>query len=238
MSAESLKDKMRDFTAGKLKSVNLSSEDLAYGSDGGKPGASGPVIADIPKEAKNDAFSVADTTGDVHANMLTSFIDDKIDITDSERAAFLDAIVTGGRYEQPFSIFGGKITGVFRCRKVAESDGINAWLGHCTNTKKIDVQIEYMSLMRNAILAAQVKSLRGLINEDFPEMAGPLAPARSADGKDVKEPGWVPMMNAWGDRPEALVTAIHFELQKFERRYWTMVVAAGNQNFWNPAASI
>ena len=109
------------------------------------------------------------------------------------------------------------------------------------NNGKADARIEYLTLMRNAILAAQVKSLRGMVNEDLPELKRPYGPTRVADGDKgdrVEPPGWVAMADSWGNRPEALVTALHNELQLFERRYWAMVMDAGNQNFWNPAASI
>lgn len=246
MSAESLKEKMRDFANGSAKSVRITGADLAgesagpdrRGESAGAGGTTGTVEADVPKEAKTDVFTEADATSEMHRDMTPSFIDEKIDISEDDRAAFLQAIVTGGRYEREFSLFGGKLRGVFRCRKVQESDGIIAWLSHLVNAKRLDARIEYMTMMRNAILAAQVKSLRGLVNEDFPELVAPYGPARSPDGKEVVEPGWLGVARSWGERPEALVTAIHMELQKFEKRYWAMVMDSGNQNFWNPAPSI
>ena len=241
MSAESLKEKMREFNEGKIGSVNVTGADLSRGaSDAGDAGGptTGTVEAQVPEEAKKDVFSDAGATSDLHRGMSASFIEDKIDITDDDRDAFLRAIVTGGRYERSFSLFGGKLTGVFRCRKIAESDGIIAWITHLVNSQKIDARVEYLTLMRNALLATQVKSLRGIVSEDFPELVAPYAPTRSDDGKTIIEPGWVPLANAWGERPEALVTALHAELSKFEQRYWAMIMDASNQNFWNPAASI
>ncbi len=246
MSAESLKEKMRDFAAGNAKSIRVTSADLAGDSgragDGGGDGAGGAtrgtVEADVPNEAKTDVFTEADATSEMHRDMAPSFIEDKIDISEDDRAAFLQAIVTGGRYERDFALFGGRLRGVFRCRKVQESDGIISWLSHLVNAKRLDARIEYMTMMRNAILACQVKSLRGLVNEDFPELAVPYGPTRSDDGKEVVEPGWLGVAQSWAERPEALVTAVHMELQKFEKRYWAMVMDSGNQNFWNPAPSI
>jgi len=244
MSAETLKEKMREFEAGKVGSVKVTGADLAAegaaGSDGAGP-TQGTVQADVPEEAKTDAFSHAGATADLHQGMTPSFLQDKVDITEDDREAFLKAIVTGERYERPFSLFGGKLTGTLRCRKIAESDGIIAWLSHCVNKGKADARIEYLTLMRNAMLAAQVKSLRGMVSEDFPELKEPYGPTRVADGDKgdrIVEPGWVAMAESWGGRPEALVTALHNELQLFEKRYWAMVMDAGNQNFWNPAASI
>ena len=242
MSAETLKEKMKEFAEGKIGSVKVTGADLASGGTGAQDEPAtekhGTVQADVPDEAKSDVFSHAGATSDLHQGMTPSFLEDKIDITEEDREAFLRAIVTGDRYERPFSLFGGKLTGVFRCRKIVESDGIIAWLSHCVNNGKADARIEYLTLMRNAVLAAQVKSLRGMVSEDFPELAAPYGPTRSADGKTVETPGWVAMADSWGSRPEALVTALHNELQLFEKRYWAMVMDAGNQNFWNPAASI
>ena len=244
MSAETLKEKMREFEAGKVGSVKVTGADLAAEGAAGSAGAGptqGTVQADVPTEAKTDAFSHASATADLHQGMTPSFLQDKVDITEDDREAFLKAIVTGERYERPFSLFGGKLTGTFRCRKIAESDGIIAWLSHCVNKGKADARIEYLTLMRNAMLATQVKSLRGMVSEDFPELKEPYGPTRVADGDKgdrIEAPGWVAMAESWGSRPEALVTALHNELQLFEKRYWAMVMDAGNQNFWNPAASI
>ena len=244
MSAETLKEKMREFEAGKVGSVKVTGADLAAEGAAGSAGAGptqGTVQADVPEEAKSDVFTHAGATSDLHQGMSPSFLREKVDITEEDRAAFLKAIVTGGRYERPFSLFGGKLTGTFRCRKIAESDGIIAWLSHCVNKGKADARIEYLTLMRNAMLATQVKSLRGMVSEDFPELKEPYGPTRVADGDKgdrIEAPGWVAMAESWGSRPEALVTALHNELQLFEKRYWAMVMDAGNQNFWNPAASI
>lgn len=250
MSAETLKERMKEFSEGKIGSLKVTGADLApdgaeapSSKDGGTGGVGtkGTVQAEVPKEAKQDLFSHAGATADMHQGMIPSFLQERVDITEEDRSAFLQALVTGGRYERPFSLFGGKLTGVFRCRKIAESDGIIAWLSHCVNKGKADARIEYLTLMRDAMLAAQVKSLRGMVNEDFPELKEPYGPTRVADGDKgdrIVEPGWVAMAKSWGNRPEALVTAIHNELQMFERRYWAMVMDAGNQNFWNPAASI
>lgn len=253
MSAATLKEKMKEFTEGKLGTVQVTGADLAAAGrtkadaegGSGSGGASGPVTgtveAVVPDEAKKDVFRDAAKTSTLHQGLAPTYLPEKVDITEDDRDAFLRALVTGDRYERPFSLFGGKLTGVLRCRKIAESDGIIAWVSHCVNAKKTDARMDYLTLLRNALLAAQVKSLRGLINEDFPEMAEPYGPTRVADGDKgdrIVDPGWAAMANSWGNRPEALVTALHNELQRFETRYWTMIVDAGNQNFWNPAASI
>lgn len=243
MSAETLKEKMQEFKDGKISAVKVTGADLAAEAASGEN--KGPVTdtvkTEVPEEAKSDAFSHASATADLHQGMVPSFLQDTVDITQEDRDAFLRAIVTGGRYERSFSLFGGKLTGTFRCRKITESDGIIAWLSHCVNNRKADARIEYLTLMRNAMLAAQVKNLRGIVSEDFPELKEPYGPTRVADGDKgdrIVEPGWVAAAESWGNRPEALVTALHNELQLFERRYWAMVMDAGNQNFWNPAASI
>lgn len=248
MSANSLKEKMKDFQAGKAGSVSVSGEDLTAAQSAKKGPTEGTVQADVPQEAKDDVFTNADATAELHKGLSPSYLQEQVEITQEDRDAFLQCLVTGGRFERSFSIYGGKVTGTFRCRKIEESDGILAWLNHLITTQKIEARIEYMDLMRNALLAAQVKSLRGLINEDFEELSTPYAPTRTTvvkkdeKGKDVpsvevKEPGWLAAAKAWGERPEALVSAIHNELQLFERRYWTMVMEASNQSFWNPAAS-
>ena len=238
MSAESLKEKMKEFADGKTGAVKITGADLSNDGGGRHEATKGTVETPVPQAAKDDTFAEAGSATDLHRDIAPSFVRETVDITDEDREAFLQALVAGGRYERSFSLFGGRLRGVFRCRKIAESDGIIAWLTQRINDKAIDTRPEYLTLLRNAVLAMQVKSLRGLINEDFPEAPAPYAPTRSADGKTVDAPAWVPMAEAWGERPEALVAALHNELQLFEQRYWAMVMDAGNQNFWKPAASI
>lgn len=240
MSVQSLKDKMREFTEGHASSVSVGPSDLKSSDAKSSGPVSGTVTTKVPEEARNDKFMEAGgNASSAHEALVqtTSFIDE-VKVTDDDRNAFLEAITTGGRYERQFSLFNGRLTGTFRCRSVGESDGIIAWVGHLANKGMLASNFEYTSLIRNATLAAQVKSLRGLVNEDFPELDGPLAPTRAGKDGDVTPPGWIDAAAAWGHRPEALTSALHTELQKFERVYWTMVVNAADQNFWNPAASI
>lgn len=248
MSAGTLKEKMREFEAGKIGTVNVSGADLNDKPEGKGEATQGTVTANVPEEAKKGLFAASDAVADAHKALLPSYIEETIDISQADREAFLQSLITGERYERSFSLFGGKLTGTFRSRLIKESDGIVAWLQHLVNTGKIDARVVYLTMVRNAALATQVKSLRGMINEDFEELAKPLAPVNHTvkttdkDGKDVydvktDEPGWVKAADAWGERPEALVTAIHVELQKFEKRYWAMIKEAPNQNFWSPAAS-
>lgn len=249
MSAGTLKEKMRDFEAGKVGTVRVSGDDLTDKPSGKGEATTGTVAGEVPEEAKKGLFADAGSVSEAHSALLPSYISETIDISQEDRDAFLQALVTGERYERSFSLFGGRVTGVFRSRLIKESDGIVAWLSSLVNERKIDARVEYLTMVRNASLAAQVKCLRGSVaNEDFEELAKPYAPTRKIvdgtdkDGKATRTyetvaPGWVQAADAWGDRPEALVTALHMELQKFEKRYWTMVKESANQNFWNPAAS-
>lgn len=253
MSATTLKDKMRDFNAGKAGSVSVSGADLAAEAAAAEEvkdtgPTTGKVEAEVPQEAKADPLAETNKTGELHQGMVPQEELEKIDITDEDREAFLQAIITGGRYERDFSLFGGKLRGTFRSRLQHESDGISAYITSLISGRKVTARIEYLTVMRGAVLAAQVKCLRGILNEDFPELAEPYAPKWSDAGRknekgeavkeaELSDPGWLSMMEAWCKRPEALVTAVHNELQKFEWRYWAMLKEAANENFWNPAAS-
>lgn len=245
MSVESLKERMREFTEGRAEHVSISSADVAAAAAEDSKGAGqepdGTVSVEIPEAAKRDGImNSGGKAGSAHAGLVSgsaSFLD-SVEVTAEDRAAFLDAIVTGGRYERSFSLFNGRLTGTFRCRSTAESDGIITWVGHLLNENKLTSNVEYMSAIRNATLAAQVKSLRGLVNEDFPELPAPLAPTRASDGKSVLAPGWIGVADSWYERPEAITTAVYAALQRFEQVYWAMVTNAANQNFWSPATSI
>ena len=153
-------------------------------------------------------------------------------VDDEDRRQFLEALVSGKRYQRSFSLFGGKITGVFRSRSQLESRAISVRLYHENRNGEIAGAPDFTVRMRAMMLAAQVEELDGT---GYVELAKPYM--RTVVGKDVTEPGWLDQARHFAEMNEALAEAVFNELKSFEKKYWTMVDRASDQNFWNPEKS-
>ena len=159
---------------------------------------------------------------------------EQLTITEEDREAFLDALVTGERYVRPFSIFGGKIKGKLRCRSQAESYAIMQVLSRETRDGgPITTALEYATRLRNMLIAAQVQELNG---EEYATLQDPLL--QTVKGSEVTPPGWLDQVAGWEAKNEAIISGLYNELKKFERRYWLMTDNADDQNFWRPEGSI
>jgi hypothetical protein len=166
------------------------------------------------------------------------FEDEKVELTPADKDAFVDAMVTGGRYERPFELFGGRVMGVFRSRTSAESLAILKELARQWTIRKFMSESEYSTMLRWGMLKAHLKELNGV---QYAEMKEPLTAQSTveADGKEVvKEPEWFKEMHAqFGSKDEGLYTAVYREVRTFEKKYWALVAHAKDQNFWKPSQS-
>lgn len=163
---------------------------------------------------------------------LASFV--PVTITPADRESFIDALITNTRFCVPFELFDGRVRGIIRSRKQSETLAIIARINYeLTALKQNESPVEYAARLRNMLLAAQIAEFNGT---KMAELKTPYM--RTVNGKDdVQEPGWLSQVDYWLDQHDGLTIAIYTELQKFERKYWTMVKEATNQNFLNPAES-
>ena len=189
-----------------LKSPSLGGDTLAADADTGMRGPDDAAVTDEPIE---------------------------VEVTEDERTAFLNAIVSNERYTRPFSLFNGRITGVLRSRTQAETRAIISQLQREIHEHKIETDADYVLRLRSMLFAAQVQMYGGVVN---PELAEPLWWTRQPDGA-AKEPGWLQQAAGWQNLDEALATVVYEEIRKFEVKYWMMARHAGDQNFWQTAAS-
>ena len=156
----------------------------------------------------------------------------EIELTEADKEAFIESLISGERHTQDFALYGGKIRGTFRARSQQETVGIIRHLNRLRRDGEIDDMLEYATILRNILLAAQVKSLNG---DEYAELQEPLM--RTIKGKDVEEPGWLEQAKHWAAKQEGLNAALYSELRKFEQKYWAMVDGADDQNFLNPEES-
>jgi len=154
-------------------------------------------------------------------------------ISPEEKANFIDAMITGERYTQRFSLFGGKVNVVVRSRTAAETHALYSYIRYTLSGKggenaysRVEGDMAYVPLV------AQIAELNG---RSFPEMKTPLT-FEELDGKIV-EPGWYEDFKAWKAKPEGLTSALISCVQLFEYKYWTMTKEASNKNFWSSDTS-
>jgi hypothetical protein len=254
MSGKSLKDKLKDEME-QTGTASLSSKDMANFTrpeESRKPGedVKGDVKVDAPK-ATADPMIETGAEGDpgrriqektekptMNAHLSAADTDDErvttqpLVITEAEREAFLDALVSGQRLVVSFSLFNDRITGKFRCRTQEESYAIIQQLSRECREKHIENALEYSTRLRNMLLTAQVAELNG---EEYALLEEPLL--QQVSGAEVTKPGWMKQVDVWGKKDEGLISALYAKLQEFERKYWMMVDNADDQNFWNPEES-
>jgi len=250
--AEDLQKKLKDKLQG---GQGISSSDVA---DFERPAEvaepiKGDLKAKVPVEADEDDMIKEAAKGDAGPRINKaaervipagnplydpSALPDEVTITEEERNKFLEAIVTGERLELPFSLFNGKIKGKMRSRSQKESTAIVTQLNHEATGEKLETALEYSTRLRNMMLAAQVAELNG---RQFSVLMGPLhsvSQGKDENGKEIIDPpGWLGQIEYWEETHEGLAGALYHELQIFERKYWTMVKNAADQDFWVPAES-
>ncbi len=158
--------------------------------------------------------------------------DRKVEVTEADKAAFLDAVVNGTRFESTVDLFGGKVRAVLRSRSLPETEAILAHMQRkgLSGAFTTSASVQDESLL--ALLVAQVKFINGV---EYAEMKAPLMYREDLDG--VHDPAWIESMDIWRSKPVPLVSALGDALVDFEAKYWTMTRAAGDENFWKPDGS-
>jgi hypothetical protein len=202
-------------------------------------------IVDVPDEAREDiAMAAADRVDapDVIAAALRDnpsgmlMEQGKVELSPEDKSAFLDAIVSNARYERQFSLFDGRLNGVFRSRLNRESRAILLEMRRELAAEELQTNIEYTTRLRHALLLFQLKELNGV---EFPPPTEPLmAQSVVEDGEDgkpkqvINPPKWVTDCEVLFEGDEARTAALYNELAVFEARYWAMVASANDQDFW------
>ena len=155
-----------------------------------------------------------------------------VKILPEHKDAFLKSIATGERYKENFSLFNGSIKLRLRCRSIDESDALMAYIRQQSLMGNLSTDYEYQSLIRLLLLIPQVERLNDI---EFPEMEKPLF--STVNGLEKVPPAWVGRLEFWRNKPEALVSSISSALAQFETRYWAMIKASSDINFWQPGQS-
>ena len=216
----------RDLANGKNAAFNLGSSDVSAFSRGTKeeridrtgevssvPVASEALKDPVMKAAETGAHDTLKTrieeatkTVPQTTDMTQSMADNDlvVEITPAEKNAFLEALVTGDRYQQPFTLFAGRITGLLENRTQSESSAIIAQLNRKVRDGRITNVMEYSGRLRSMLLAAQVRMLK---DNAYEQLARPLM-ATVKSPTEVVAPAWLPQVDIWAEMGDAITTAI------------------------------
>lgn len=150
-----------------------------------------------------------------------------IKVSKEARDRFLECLCTGERYTEEFQLYGGRIRGKIRCRSLDETEAIESYTRRQIIVRSIVTQAEYTSLVRRALLAAQIAELNGV---QYPELQKPLLSVETPE--ELKQPGWLSQLEFWGSKPDAFAMALLEQVLEFEARYWAMIRSSNDENFW------
>lgn len=190
--------------------------------------------AQVASRDKDPASKKIAETLDRLSSMFEEDLEESITITAAEKQVFLDTIVSGKRFELPFSLFNGKLKGRFRNRTNRESDAVMIELNRKVISGDVVTDVEYSTALRCGLMAFHVAQLGG---EEHAVPEEPLTQVRvfKEDESEVVTPTWMDAaINHFSGMHDGVIAALYRELLRFERKYWLMVKHANNQNFWKP----
>ena len=196
-----------------------------------------PGTVDVEANSSNDPLLKAADAEGVRFDKDSRISEEKPRVAGTaiekrHKEAFIDAILTGGRYKESFSLMGGKVRLVVRSRSTAETDAIIAYSRRMIATDKVKTDYEYSSLMRRLLASVQVDELNGV---RYPELEKPFFFEETEKG--LTPPAWESRLDIWGGKPEAVVSLVTRCILEFEARYWEMIRHVDDMGFWAPEES-
>lgn len=188
--------------------------------------------ADVEKTKKADGLLQETANVENEAKNLVDRKDTEVEITTRDKMEFLEAVTTGSRYKSTAYLFGGRVKVRFRSRSVEETEAILSYMHRSGIGGDFVTKADVSDAALAALLVAQVDEIDGV---EYTEMKKPLKYTETIDG--IKEPGWIQDLEMWRRKPEYFVAALGDALVAFEAKYWEMVRASKDENFWSPGGS-
>lgn len=150
-------------------------------------------------------------------------------ITEDDKSRFIDSVVKGTRFYGYANLFGGNLRVKFRSRTIAETEAIMAYVHRKGVTGELVTRADVSDSLLSALLVAQVEEVGDV---SYPEMRKPYKYVET--GTSLDPPGWIADLDMWRSKPEHITSAIGDALIDFEAKYWKMLRASKDENFWNP----
>ena len=149
-------------------------------------------------------------------------------ISPSDKAAFIDAIVSNDRFKKEYSLFGGKMKATLRSLTYDEVNALATWTAK-QGTK--DSAGLMSGRYRKYLLAAYIEMLDGV---EMAPLEEPLYENVGSDGKTVNPPAWVDRCKFFDGMGYGKFQALMSLVGEFDALYSTLCEKAEDANFWNP----
>ena len=157
-------------------------------------------------------------------------------ITAEDKKRFMDVFVDGSRFTRRFSLCGGKLTGMFRSRKMGESRCLIVEMTRQSEARNLTM-MEHSTRIRYALLHCQLAELNGVGRPEWEEPWNAQETVKDSKA-EIVPPKWsVDMDIIFDHKHEGYINMLYRELKTFERVYWALVKNAAEQNFWDPEDS-
>ena len=149
-------------------------------------------------------------------------------ITPSDKAAFIDAIVSNDRFKKEYSMFGGKLKATLRSLTSDEVNALATWTAK-QGTK--DSAGLMSGRYRKYLLAAYIEMPDGV---EMAPLEEPLYETVGTDGKTVQPPAWVDRCKFFDGMGYGKFQALMSLVREFDTLYSTLCEKAEDANFWSP----
>lgn len=149
-------------------------------------------------------------------------------VSPSDKAAFIDAIVSNERFRKEYSLFGGKMKATLRSLTSDEVNALATWTAK-QGTK--DSAGLVSGRYRKYLLAAYLEMLDGV---EMAPLEEPLYETVGADGKTVEPPAWVDRCKFFDGMGYGKFQALLSLIGEFDVLYSTLCEKAEDANFWLP----
>lgn len=149
-------------------------------------------------------------------------------ISPSDKAAFIDAIVSNDRFKKEYSLFGGKMKATLRSLTSDEVNALATWTAK-QGTK--DSAGLMSGRYRKYLLAAYLERLDGV---EMAPLEEPLYETVGSDGKTVNPPAWVDRCKFFDGMGYGKFQALMSLVGEFDSLYSTLCEKAEDANFWSP----
>lgn len=198
-----------------------------------------PVSAEASDDAKNTVqkkkesiFSDGNISEESTVNVGGLSDDDvkkrDVVITPSDKAAFIDAIVSNDRFKKEYSLFGGNLKVTLRSLTSDEVNALATWTAR-QGTK--DSAGLMSGRYRKYLLAAYIERLDGV---EMAPLEEPLYETVGSDGKTVNPPAWVDRCKFFDGMGYGKFQALMSLVGEFDSLYSTLCEKAEDANFWIP----
>jgi len=227
-----------EFVEGIREAVREAEEEIRQEESESEKASKMPDSASVSDAVDNDTLLKAATIAKEKSESASSIDGSKPDTSNSipilqeHKDAFISCLISGDRYRETFSKFGGKLLIVVRSRTAEETNAIVSYIRRKVITGETSTRELYSSYVRRAIVAAQIEEVNGV---KYPELASPYYFVETPE--KMEPPAWEKQMDMWGSKPEQLFSVCADCVIEFEVRYWNMIAHAGDENFWNPGES-